>query len=525
MYQIIIVSVTIFCLFTSTNAQWTKIPGPLLQTGSSVASTSFHIPDKTANNSYIYALTGNLADGKIYRSRDLGRNWELIFSDDSLSKLVEVEYNGDKKGLSKSDLIVINNDSIYCYKASALAYTYNSGKTWSYRKTPNFKNSSKQRDIQPNSNYYNLNPNFGVFSDGTFVGLTKDGDLFKSTSNGKYWSPIILPDTLYKKICDLEYGKLSVLGNKCLVYFPLNVNSKEEVNNFYYLSEDNANSFVKYNFPREWSNIVDNRYRAELQFNPLGFTKDGIQVWYKGGELRGGNGYNSEKGLWGRKMAPEHSLIMRTKDSSQVIELPHYSMYYVIAVQCAIYGVKMDDRVLLPYNGDLYCYDKIDKNLESIADMLNNNFDKSFLLNDPPFPNYRKGERSCNNQILCSSFNFWSPSIDQEGMVKSIKYLNENTVQKQGENEKRRLLEESKLKREIESIKTANNSKIYKYQFNGWNYKVQKVEIVGDDKIRVKIVETPPDYYDIKEAKYQGVKLIQGADVVVDIESLINYNR
>jgi preprotein translocase subunit SecD len=110
-------------------------------------------------------------------------------------------------------------------------------------------------------------------------------------------------------------------------------------------------------------------------------------------------------------------------------------------------------------------------------------------------------------------------------MVKSIKYLNENTVQKQGENEKRRLLEESKLKREIESIKTANNSKIYKYQFNGWNYKVQKVEIVGDDKIRVKIVETPPDYYDIKEAKYQGVKLIQGADVVVDIESLINYNR
>lgn len=523
-YQIIILIATFLCLLTTTNSQWTKIPGPVLQTGSSVASTSFHIPHKTATNNYIYALTGDMADGKIYRSRDLGNNWELIFSDDSLSKLVEVEYNGDKKGLSKSDLIVINNDSIYCYKASALAYSYNSGKTWNYRKTPNFKNSSKERDIQPNSNYYNINPNFGVFSDGSFVGLTKDGVLFKSTSNGKYWSPLILPDTLYKNICDLEYGKIIVSGNKCLVYFPLNVNSREEVNNFYYLSEDNAKSFVKYNFPREWSNIVDNRYRPELKFNPLGFSKDGIQEWYKGGEFGGDYGYYSEKGLWGRKMAPEHSFIMRTKDSSKVIELPHYSMVYVIVVQGAIYGVEMDNRFLLPYSGSLYCYDKIDKNSDILVDMVNNNFDKSFLLNDPPFPNNDKGERSCINSMLCSSFNFWSPSIDQKGMVESIKKLNDNTVQKQRDREKAEQEKEKKIRSIVDWIRTSGNSTIFNFFYDGLKFKVQKVELVGDDKIRVKIVKAEL-FSNNKPTLYEGVKLIQGADFVINLADLATMNK
>ena len=523
-YQIITLIVTILCLFSTTNAQWTKIPGPVLQTGSSSASTSFHIPDKTATNNFIYALTGRYENGKIYRSRDLGKNWELIFSDDSLSKLVEVKYDGDKQGLSTSDLIVINDDSIYCYKASALAYSYNSGKTWNYRKTPNFENSSKQRDIQPKEDYDNLNPKFGVLTDGTFVGLTKDGDLFKSNSNGKYWSPLILPDTLYKKICNLNYGKLNVFGNKCLVYFPLNGNSREEVNNFYYLSEDNAKSFVKYNFPREWSNIVYNTYRPELQFNPLGFTKDGKQVWYKGGEFGGGYGYGSEKGLWGRKMAPEHSLIMRTKDSSQVIELPHYSMYYVIAVQCAIYGVEMDNKVLLPYSGDLYCYDKIDKNSENIVDMWNNNFDKSFLLNDPPFPNYSKGERSCMNQVLCSSFNFWSPSIDLEEMVGSIRDLNNNTVQKQKEREKAEQEKVKKIRSLVDWIRTSGNSTLFNFFYDGLRFKVQKVELVGDDNIRVKIVKAEL-FSNNKPTLYEGVKLIQGADFVINLVDLATMNK
>jgi hypothetical protein len=280
-YQIILLIVTILCLFTTTNAQWTKIPGPVLQTG-----TSFHIPDKTANNNYIYALTRNpnLGDGKIYRSRDLGKNWEFIFSDDSLSKLVDVKYNGDKKGLTNSDLIVINDDSIYCYKSSALAFSYNSGKTWSYRKTPSFYNSNRSRLLQGAIDRVKYRPNFGILSDGTFIGMTKEGDIFKSTSNGKYWSPLILQDTSYKQMCNLEYGKLIVSGNKCLVYFPLKFPSKDVSDNTYFLSEDNTKSFSKYTFPREYSTEESSssreKYASEIYFHPLAADKDGLQVWY-----------------------------------------------------------------------------------------------------------------------------------------------------------------------------------------------------------------------------------------------------
>lgn len=523
-YQMILLLILISCIRSTANAQWTKIPGPVLQTGTSFASTSFHIPDKTATNNYIYALTGRYENGKIYRSRDLGKKWELIFSDDSLSKLVEVKYDGDKQGLSTSDLIVINDDSIYCYKAGALAYSNNSGKTWNYRKTPNFENSSSQRGIQPNHYYDNLNPNFGVFSDGTFVGLTEDGELFKSTSNGKYWSPLILPDTSYKNKCDLNYGKLIVSGNNCLVYFPFNVNSREEINNFYYLSVDNAKSFIKYNFPRESSSIEENGYRPELKFNPLGFLNDGKQVWYRGGEFGGGYGYGSEKGLWDRKMAPEHAFIIRTRDSSQVIDLPHYSMYYVIAVQILIYGTELDNKVLLPYSGDLYCYDKIDKSVDGYSDIVNNNFDKSFLLNDPPFPNNQEGKRSCENQRLCSSFNFWSPSIDQERMVNHIKDLNDNTVQKQREREKAEQEKVKKIRSLVDWIRTSGNSTLFNFFYDGLRFKVQKVELVGDDNIRVKIVKAEL-FSNNKPTLYEGVKLIQGADFVINLVDLATMNK
>lgn len=503
-YQIILLSVTILCLFTTTNAQWTLIPGPFFK------SARYHVSEKTTSNKYIYALTDAGLNGEIYRSSDLGKNWELIFSDDSLSKLVEVKYESDKKGLRSSDLIVINDDSIYCYKSSALAFSYNSGKTWIYRKTPNFQSSSRGFLIGA-SDRANYRPNFGILSDGTFIGMTEKGEIYKSTSNGKYWSPLTLPDTSYKEKCDIEYGKLIVSGNKCLVYFPLKLPSRDVSDNTYFLSEDNARTFNKYTFPREYSTKERaGSYASEIKFYPLTLNNDGLQQWYK--EEREGT--------------QQHSIIVKTKDSSQESELPPFlSMYYIIGVHCELYGVEIDNKLLFPSGGNLYCYDKIDKSTNAVMDMVVNYFDKSFLTNNPQFPNNYDGRRSCNNEFFCDKYNFWSPAKDMEVMRNSIKELNDNTIQKQRDNEKRRLLEEAKLKREIESIKTASNSKVYKYQFNGWNYKVQKVEIVGDDKIRVKIVETPPDHYEIKETKYQGVKLIQGADVVVDIESLIRFNR
>jgi hypothetical protein len=520
-YKVILITLTLICTFTTAISQWSKIPGPVLKTKSSETETTFHVPEKTTNNNYIYALTGRYKNGKIYRSSNLGKNWEPIFSDDSLSKLVEVEYSGDKEGLSLSDLIVINDDSLYCYKASALAFSYNSGKTWNYRKTPNFKNSVKQRDIQP---IWNIFPDFGLFSDGTFIGMTKKGELFKSTSNGKYWSPLILPDSFYKEACDLNEGKLIVSGNKCLIYFPLNGNSRDVSNNFYYLSEDNGKSFVKYSFPREFSSIEDNRYRPELKFYPLGLLKDGVQVWYKGGERGGGYGYHSENGLWSSKITPEHSIVWKTKDSTGESELSNYSMIYTILVQCLLYGEKIDSKFLMPFDGHLYCYDKIDKELDYLEDMEKNNFDKSFLINDPSFPNNQKGERSCNNSILCSSFYFWSPAIDQERMLKSISNLNDNTVQKQKEREKIEQQIAKKLKSLEDWIKTTGSTTIFEYFYDGLKFKVQKVELVGQDKIRVKIVQAEL-FSNNKPTLYQGVKLIQGADFVISIADLASMNK
>jgi hypothetical protein len=502
-YQLILLSVTILCLFTTTNAQWTKIPGPLLQTGKSDASTKYNVSVRKPNSKYIYALTGMYGNGKIYRSRDLGKNWELIFSDDSLSKLVEVEYVGHKQGLSISDLIVINDDSIYCYKSSALAFSYNSGKTWSYRKTPNFENSMKY-SIQIHDQF-NYRPNFGILSDGTFIGMTKKGDIFKSTSNGKYWSPLILQDTSYKEICELNNGKLIVSGNKCLVYFPLHYYQKDVSDNIYFLSEDNAKSFNKYTFPREYSTVKRSNSDGEIKFYPLGFENDEFQ-WYKEERINDDN-----------QNGAQHSVIMKSKDSSRELKLPPFnSMYYMIIMHCIMNVTEIDNKFLFPFDGNLYCYDKIDTSLHAVADMIVNNFDKSFLTNSPEFPN---GGRWLERHHF-----FWSPSTDEELMLKRINDLNENTNQKQKEREKAEQQKEKKIKSLVDWIRTTGNSTLFNFFYDGLKFKVQKVEFVGDDKIRIKIVQAELSSNN-NPAIFQGVELIQGANFVIDIVYLAVQNK
>ena len=65
---------------------------------------------------------------------------------------------------------------------------------------------------------------------------------------------------------------------------------------------------------------------------------------------------------------------------------------------------------------------------------------------------------------------------------------------------------------------------IFNCFYDGLRFKVQKVELVGDDNIRVKIVKAEL-FSNNKPTLYEGVKLIQGADFVINLVDLATMNK
>jgi hypothetical protein len=169
-------------------------------------------------------------------------------------------------------------------------------------------------------------------------------------------------------------------------------------------------------------------------------------------------------------------------------------------------GTKVGNKFILNTGNELFLYRNMDISLPPIKDMLIN------------------------------SFYFWQPTEDRseynrgyriDGIYRSFsdkRYeISQTTLAKQKQREK----DLQDLRRIVDSrinfIKNSNNLKIFNFSNSNLDYKVQKIELVGNDKIRVKIIDAQL-YENNKPGTFQGVKLIQGAEFVVDLEELVRFN-
>jgi hypothetical protein len=491
--------------------QWTKVPSPEGGNTSWTRSCSYFIPSPdVTTKSYIYCV----GESSIYNSTDLGKTWNVLYQDTSKVNPKQVNYYHGKIILSSEDSIYYYNEKIG-YPSSDrmsqnLLFSSNRGKTWVSYKSPGF---------------YKL----AVLQNKNLIGITKEGEVYKSNTGGKYWQTLNIVDSNSNTYTSDRSGSEKYLitsGKNCVIFFIRYWSIAEDNNRLsYFVSEDNGETFNKVRFRATLSSSSDlsdsKKYYdyyepilVEEGDNPYVWFIKHIKYYGNSDNIWENNNYKDQEIYRFYTDSNSHAIMKINKDSINVLTfLNPYRRKYEIQYRAGInmifsgghyFTVSTDNSY---GDGGLLRYTCIDTNSLPAPDMINNLYDNSFLQDSPKIFDPATRGKETKYYVPFNSY--------VSGLSSEIDKLRDNSVAKM---KKRQEIFLGKVK----TIKSSSSGTIYSLIYDNIIFKTQKIEMVGDEKVKLKLIDAP--IRDNTPSKYQGVKLIQGAEIIVDVIDLARSN-
>jgi hypothetical protein len=518
MYKLIKLFLLLFFIAIDCTGQWTKVPGPEL---GNTKYNRYFVPDTSiCNKSYLYCVTKT----SIYNSSNSGKTWNKLYTDTKQQSQKQVHYGNASIFLASEDSIYYFN-SIDGYARGNnqvsfdLLFSPDRGKSWTTYRTPGF---------------LDLN----ALENGTLIGITNKGEVYKSTSNGKYWQTVNIVDSMFEcyssekvKNQSTTYKYLIVKKNKCLIYFT-DYYSESRFHAYFY-SDNNAESFSRVTFPATYSTCqYASEYTGEGKlrdyYQPVGISDElnGFTYWMQHvnnhrdqTEWKHPDYQDFEIYSCFNVNESSNNLKLINKDSIKAIPVSVYRREYEIFYKMAttiqesgkyyyIQHVNGQHRygILNQSEYELYRYSPIDQNRDYVyGDITENLFDKSFLRDSPKiFENaYYEGGGDTKFYVPYHSYvKDLLPIIDAKNENPASGYLKNFQTNMD----------------KIDKLKKSPTGTIYSFKHDNLYFSVQKVEIVGDSKMKVKLINAP--MRDDIPSKFQGVKMIQSAEIIVNLIDL-----
>lgn len=481
------------------SGQWTVLPRPSLLSN----DIEYHFGKES-----IFAVTNNL----IFSSNDEGKNWSVIFQNDSIRVS-----RGSLKIISNDSLIYFNGFDEYSFS------TTNGGKKWTKNRMPILKEMI-------------------VFDNNRLMGLTENGEVYISDTFGKYWAKHKI-----KKVNDQgetieiskQFGYTGLYESKGASCVLSAYNHDSGFFDMFY-SEDYGETYRIYYLsnPSNAQDMKDSVYRK------WGSGHNIIEFW------KVGKGKNDR--IFSVFNKYNTSVIFYSIDSNNTAKVTlnlNFENYgarskyflYKMFLNSEIhknelyvkgnYRTNHNDARKPKMNSFLFKYVRPVKSVKNqftdISDywasvLQDGLYDQSILYNNPPFPDYN----DVNGEVgrYEDGYSLIRPQridnmLNTESLIKqSATFIKQKQAQDQRDRE-------SYLKANSPKI-NAQPGALYKVVFDSGSYLdykkspfiVEKISMVGQDRMKVRIVQAS-----LKEGKpivHQGIKLIQGAEVVFGLNEL-----